>query len=1245
MRRTNLLQLTFESWIDDPVPPASGGNVLTAVNIKRICDTGEALLASTNFDKFCFKPAGMPECMAPYSLCQFMSPTVSKEYAINVPTQMPINPADPSAGMVSLPADSALVQGMAIGQLFTPTGEFALDGMSMYQIVQYAPPVAIPAELAMGLLAMMADAKVTDSATCEGTATDATAYPDCAEAYAAAAAPTTFSAAGCPAGCTYTPGEVSLSGNADYGACTGWGSAVTNAAGDAYTSISFTGCSIPDGNGPLLTTDAEILQIATNLKNSDDYGAKNYLLTADFLDGVSDQVSATKMRIFTGIPYDKEPFDLKYDLTAKTKAECEAFFNDEDREIPFETCEGPQFWLASEGPPNKFRTYDDPAYGDDEATNKEKSIEWWHVLNCGRLLLSYNAQCVEDLNKVEMQALFVTYADNDLFPLLNDKMMNGEAPYDYSGPDGELRIYFTEFSRLIQVYFDSKVGMDGAKALFAMIFSYMYICFHTQDFGLSTVGMIHIMITVPVSLSVYLGPFGFGTFNTLCPLGIFVILGIGADDIFIVVDMWKQSLRYFDEDDLSGRMAWTWQRSAHAMLTTTLTTAAAFMANGMSPIPPIAVFGIFTALLVLINYVFCITWFPAMIILKERGAFGYWIPAYCGCCGLCFPISYFMYKKATDDAPICGEKEQQSDAEDPQTMKDKASSLKDKAAAKAQELKDKASDAMSKEEPKQKDPLALMTKTETFFYEKFAPFVDQSKIPIIAGFSVLSLIFFIFAVQLEPAKEAAQFIPDSDPIQRNLALVSDPEMQVFKANEQQQFVNIFFGQESINRDDTDFLNMADYGILKTADSFEATIASADAQEKFMSVCDRLRNANDPSGAGAFVRRIDNEDGEVYCVFEDFKRWLVDVKGENYPGAFTTECTGSCKPVEKFRYLISEFSNFLRLRGLPSLGKTSYIQAFGNTYSDTLRFDIKSEVPCSDGIRQLSCRPLIMVQLYFNTTFKFNSPANIVDPAYEALDVLTDEIVAGTCSVADQYTSADCTAAGGNWVGTVPGMYPRHTANRYVGVNTEKVLLSSAVWGTVFSLCLAAVMILAATNNYLVTGWSLLVIILVVNAVVGTMVIMGWTLGVVESICLTICVGLSVDYTIHLCHVFATSSATTRFAAGRDALASMGVSVFNAAITTIGSSIVLMLSYIIFFQRFGIFVFMNIFYSTAFAFIFLMGILMLIGPIQGAGRIMKKGGDGGSGGGGATAGGGSSSSESVENPSAAAAAAGDDDEET
>ena len=370
---------------------------------------------------------------------------------------------------------------------------------------------------------------------------------------------------------------------------------------------------------------------------------------------------------------------------------------------------------------------------------------------------------------------------------------------------------------------------------------------------------------------------------------------------------------------------------------------------------------------------------------------------------------------------------------------------------------------------------------------------------------------------------------------------------------------------------------ADYGVLKTADTFEATISSPAAQEKFMTACNRLRNQADPSGAGAFVRRVDNTAGEVYCVFEDFKTWMVEDKGMNYPDAFTTECVSPCVPIEKFRYLISDFSNFLRLRGLPSLGKTSYIQSFGNTYADTLRFDIQNQLPCGDrrlaGQTGILCRPLIMVQLYFNVTFKFNSPAAVVDPVYESFDKLVEQVVAGSCSVADKYDKSECEAAAGNWAGDLPGMIPRHTANRYVGVDTEKVLLSSAVWGTVFSLILAAIMILGATSNYLVTAWSLLVIILVVNAVVGSMVMMGWTLGVVESICLTICVGLSVDYTIHLCHIFASSSATTRFAAGRDALASMGVSVFNAAITTLGSAVVLMMSYIIFFERFGIFVFM------------------------------------------------------------------------
>eukprot|EP01049_Picozoa_sp_SAG25_P006437 SAG25_NODE_484_length_7474_cov_11.267823_3_plen_954_part_00 len=903
------------------------------------------------------------------------------------------------------------------------------------------------------------------------------------------------------------------------------------------------------------SSPAGLKQIANNLKNSNDMASKNYLLTKDFLSGLSQKVSATKMRVYTGVPYDRPTWDQKLGLTEKSYAQCKILFESGSGPqqvgdpIQYENCEGVTTWLQNHAAPSFFKEPADPTYSEDP--DKDKATEWWHILACGRVLLNYNAQCVENLNKAEQQALFTTWADDDLYPKLME-MMDGEGDFDFSGKDGELRIYFTEFSRLVQKYFDSVIGLDGLKALFAMVFSYLYIWFHTADFGIATVGMIHIMMSVPVSLSIYLGPFGFNRFNTLCPLGIFVILGIGADDIFIMVDCWKQSIRYFDPEDLHLRMAWTWKRASHAMLTTTLTTAAAFMANGMSPIPPIAVFGIFSALLVLVNYIFVITWFPAMIIMEEKGWFGYFIPAYCGCCGPCAGFSYLFWKRK-----------------------------KNSDTGELTEAEAKIKKALEEATTEEEELLAVMNKTELFFYHQYSNTIDKLKLPFIGGGIVITIVFLIFAVQLDPAEDAARFLPDDDPLQRCIDLAADPNMGVFVANEQQQFMNVYMGTESINRDDVNFLNANDYGVLTSVANFHARIADPAAHTAFIGLCNKLRD-----GAPRFIRATDNPSGEVYCVLEGFIDWLRLDRGMTYPDDLTTNCIPPCNRVELFAKLISDYANYLRLTGgMAKLGKTSYIVSFGNTPSDTLRFDIGSSIPCGDrskgAANMARCRPLSMVQMYANVTFKFNSPGSEVDPAIDHWN-----------AVIDAYNAV-----------APPGMQARQTAVRYVGVNTERVLLESAVWGTIFSLILAFFMILPATNNILVTGWSLLVITMVVNSVVGTMVMLGWTLGVLESICLTICVGLSVDYTIHLCHIFATSTQETRFGAGRDALASMGVSVMNAAATTLGSACVMMATYVLFFQRFGIFVFMNIFYSAVYAFVFLMAVLMQIGPIGDQGRVL------------------------------------------
>eukprot|EP01052_Picozoa_sp_SAG31_P007167 SAG31_NODE_338_length_17490_cov_7.707032_10_plen_411_part_00 len=392
------------------------------------------------------------------------------------------------------------------------------------------------------------------------------------------------------------------------------------------------------------------------------------------------------------------------------------------------------------------------------------------------------------------------------------------------------------------------------------------------------------------------------------------------------------------------------------------------------------------------------------------------------------------------------------------------------------------------------------------------------------------------------------------------------------------------------------LDANEYGTFIPEPDFAARMSTPAAIDAFTTICENLRQQ---TGAGQYIRRIDNPEGEVFCVLDGFKTWLAEDRNMIYTD-LVTGCTDPCNPVELFAKLIADYSNFLRRTlGISSKGQTTFIPSFGNTPADTLRFDFTTQVPCGD--RRLGrmdmCRPLLMVQVYANTTFKFNSPAAEVEPVIDAVQAMLDSV---------------------NAQGTAPPA--KQTAVRYVGTETENALSRSATRGTVISMVLALVCIVTATNNYLVTAWSMLVIFLIVVAVVGTMVMIGWTLGVIESICITIVVGLSVDYTIHLCHIFASSTAETRFEAGRDALASMGVSVFNAAITTLGSALVLMSTYIVFFTNFGksswsrdlscslcvcvcfsiifshvkffltgIFVFMNIFFSVFYAFAFLMAV--------------------------------------------------------
>ena len=72
------------------------------------------------------------------------------------------------------------------------------------------------------------------------------------------------------------------------------------------------------------------------------------------------------------------------------------------------------------------------------------------------------------------------------------------------------------------------------------------------------------------------------------------------------------------------------QSAFPATFVTTFTTATAFASNYMSIISPIRDFAIYSTCVVIANYIFCITLFPAVLVIDEM----HW-PKYCTLKGLC----------------------------------------------------------------------------------------------------------------------------------------------------------------------------------------------------------------------------------------------------------------------------------------------------------------------------------------------------------------------------------------------------------------------------------------------------------------------------------------------------------------------------------------------------------------------------------------------------------------------------------
>lgn len=105
----------------------------------------------------------------------------------------------------------------------------------------------------------------------------------------------------------------------------------------------------------------------------------------------------------------------------------------------------------------------------------------------------------------------------------------------------------------------------------------------------------------------------FGYFHVI---SIFIVLGIGADDIFVFYNTWKATYHH-SYPSLAHRLSHTLRRSGGNMFYTSLTTMTAFLVGGISPVLPLRSFGFFTGILIAVNYISVLIYFPTVIVMHS----------------------------------------------------------------------------------------------------------------------------------------------------------------------------------------------------------------------------------------------------------------------------------------------------------------------------------------------------------------------------------------------------------------------------------------------------------------------------------------------------------------------------------------------------------------------------------------------------------------------------------------------------
>ncbi|EDO44540.1 predicted protein, partial [Nematostella vectensis] len=154
-----------------------------------------------------------------------------------------------------------------------------------------------------------------------------------------------------------------------------------------------------------------------------------------------------------------------------------------------------------------------------------------------------------------------------------------------------------------------------------------------------------------------------------------------------------------------------------------------------------------------------------------------------------------------------------------------------------------------------------------------------------------------------------------------------------------------------------------------------------------------------------------------------------------------------------------------------------------------------------------------------------------------------------------------------------------------------------------SVAIAFVVMLLTTLNIFISLYAIITIVGILAITVGSLVLLGWQLNILESIVMSVAVGLSIDFTMHYGVAYRLSPyKDRRDIRVRYSFVHIGSAIFMAALTTFITGLLMMPAIVLVYNQLGVFLMLVMFFSYIYATLAFQSMCALIGPINNFGQL-------------------------------------------